>query len=459
VNFKPYFNADVILNANGGVFDEEMGTIEGLWAFPTASAGFLGNTCDGPFLPDDGQFLGGSEEHPDVQLGYTNADDGFNTWQTFHAAGEITVEVPNLAYDSLYLFATGAWETFLTVTFNYTTGSPDVFANIAYPSWFDPTPAGFFELIHGLDRAAIDGGYVCEDVSNPGILGRTFPVDPARVLDSFTLTRTDNDEGVLNVFGATAQLARTVYDYNLTSIFNADLVANSHGCGVGNFDQVHNGLDDGYTMPTLSTALCNPGNLPALGLPDDGIFPANAEHPRFDLAYSNADDGFNAYRRPPGLGDVDFFVDTVDAAVDEVHLIGVGGGGWTQLGVKFHYATGPSPVLVPGGVILDDWLYDGGQLGFDTYGLIDGMDRFKYEGGFFYQNTIDDAALFALPVPTDGTRVLTQIELHAYDPTGFPVPQSILGLFGIAGVKFHDSYLYMDDFETQGTTGWSAVTP
>jgi hypothetical protein len=70
-----------------------------------------------------------------------------------------------------------------------------------------------------------------------------------------------------------------------------------------------------------------------------------------------------------------------------------------------------------------------------------------------------DAALFGLPIPADPSRVLTSIEITSYDPTGWPVPQSTLGLFGAAGVRFADDYLFLDDFETGDPTAWSAISP
>lgn len=460
VNFKPHFNADVVINGVAGAFDTDMDSIEGTWSFLTTSAG-AGMPCAGPFLPDDAVFAGNAA-HPEARLGWHQADNGFNTWQTFHAVGTITVQLPNLAYDTLYLYATGAWETSLTVTLNYTSGSPDVFAGVSYPSWFEEAPPGFFDLIDGLDRGQLDGfgNLQCEDVNDPGIVGRAFPVDPARTLDSFTLERTDGDQGVLNVFGATAMLARQVYDYDLSAVFNADLVANSTSCGIPGFDHVHDSLEDGYHMPTATTAACWSGvGGTSPGLPDDGVFPGSSQHPRFELAYSNADNGLNARRSPPGQGDDIFVIDVTDAVVQQVHLFGAGGGGFSVLGVKFFYSTGP-PYTVPGGVIIDGWLADGGELEPTSYYLVDGMDRYQTSGGTGINiNNIDDAALFGKPVATDPSRVLTQIEITAYDPTGQPIPQSTLGLFGAAGIFAPDFYLFVDDFETGDATAWTIQVP
>jgi hypothetical protein len=457
VNFRPYFNADVVLNTSGAGLDEDMGTIEGLWAFATDSAGAT-SSCDGPWLPDDG-FFGGNAAHPEAQLGYSNDDDGFNVWQTFDEAGEVTVQVPNLAYDTLYLYATGAYQTFLTVTLNYTTGGPEAFAGIAYPSWFDEPPTNFFNLVDGLDRARPDlGGVTCEDVDDPGIVGLPIPVDPERILDTLTLTRTDDDQGMLNVFGATLRLARTVYDYDLSAHFNADLVANApSGCsGIASYDHVHDAFDENGHLPTATLAGCIGGGA---GLPDDGIFPGTGNHPPFALAFANADSGLNAYRRPPGLGHATFVVDVTDAAVDQVHFFGGGGGGYTVLGLELFYTDATSQVI-GGGLILDGILADGNETEPTSYQLVDGMKLHETCGAGCWSTTIAaDAALFGIPVAANPAKVLDEIEITAYDPTGGPVPQSTLGLLGISGVRSVDFYLYMDDFETAGLTGWSLQNP
>lgn len=201
-NFRPHFNADVVVNGSPGAYDADMDTIEGVWAFTTDSVG-----C-GDDLPDVAAFPAGSG-HPSVELGWDNLDDGFNVWQTFETTGTITVQLPDIPFEALHLFATGAWTTAATLTLHYTTGDPEVFDDLAYPSWFDEPPPGYYSLIDGLDRgiATSPTDLVCEDVNDPGIVGRRFPVDSTRSLDRFTIERTDNDgEGVLNVWGATLEV-------------------------------------------------------------------------------------------------------------------------------------------------------------------------------------------------------------------------------------------------------------
>ncbi len=459
VNFRPYFNADVVVNGTTGAFDTTMGSIEGQWSFATASAG--GSSCGGPWLPDDA-FFPATASHPDAQLGWNQANDGLNAWQTFDTSGTITVPVPDLHYDTLYLYATGAWETSLTVQLNYRTGAPDSFAGIAYPSWFDPTPPGFFELVHGQDRAKLDGSgvLVCEDVNNPGILGRAFPADPTRVLESFSLTRTDNDQGVLNVFGATAAIAREVFDYDMTSHFNGDVVANASSCAIPDRDQVHDGLEFAafgvkWHIPTATLGACS-GSQP--GLPDDGFFPANDVHPAFQLAYSNASNGLNAHITGP-TADA-YVIDVPDKPVDEVHLFGTSGGGFADFIVELRYTSDLPTSYI--GVFLEDWLYDGPfsqPYGATTYYLIDGLDKHSAEGGGWTYAPVHDVAVFGIRFNADPSRTLTEISIERLDPSGFPVPQSTMAILGAAGVVKDDSYVFVDRFETGDESGWSSSLP
>lgn len=198
-NLRPHFNADVVVNGSAGAYDADMDTIEGEWAFTTDSVACGDDLPDVAFFPASGG-------RPAVRLGWDNADNGFNVWQTFETTGSITVEVPDIPYDELHLFATGAWVTAATLTLHYTTGDPDVFDDLAYPSWFDEAAAGYYNLIDGLDRGIATGpdSLSCHNANDPAIVGRAFAVDSTRALDAFTIERTDGDgEGVLNVFGAT----------------------------------------------------------------------------------------------------------------------------------------------------------------------------------------------------------------------------------------------------------------
>ncbi len=456
VNFRPYFNADVIINGSSGAYDSDMGTIEGAWAFATTTA--ANGACGGPWLPDDAYFPA-DVHHPEAQLGWSQADDGFNAWQTFDTAGEITVDVPNFEYDALYLYATGAWETALTVTLNYTTGDADEFTGIAYPSWFDEAPPGFFNLVDGLDRAALDlsANFGCENANDPGIVGRTFPVDPTRVLKSFTLTRTDDDQGVLNVFGATAVTARQVFDFDMTSLFNADVVANGPDCTLLTPDIAYQAIESpNWHMPTATMAACH-GEPP--GLPDDGYFPTDGTHPGFQLAYRNSDFGLNA-RRSVAAAD-SFVIDIPDRELDEVHLFGTSGDGWTDFNVELQYASGPSQIFF--GVILEDWLFDGsfsGPPGATTYYLIDGMDKHGSSSpGTWSVSDVNDAALFGVRLLPDPARSLASIKVQRFDPTGLPLPQSTLAILGAAGVVNDDSYIFADEFEIGDMTNWTASVP
>lgn len=452
IPLQSHFNADVVLNGAAGDFDTTMDSIEGIWSFATATAA-AGGSCDGPWLPDEALFAANSQ-HPTVRLAVSNDEDGLNAWQTAHAAGSIEVDVLDLHYSELHLFATGAWETFLTVTLDYTTGEPDVFVDIAYPSWFDPTPVGFYELVHGLDRARLEGDtFVCEDVDNPGILGRKLVVDPTRQLASVTLTRTDNDEGVLSVFGLTGVLAEEAVDFDLTSQFNADVVANVTpvpSCLLENYDWEYDTIEPQKHLATQSLISCNNAGF---GLPDDGVFPATHDGPAFDLAYSNADDGVNA-RRSVDAAD-SFGIDVPDQAYDEIHLFGSSGGGATSFDVELQYATG-SPQTVP--VELPDWSDGGPFANPDTYVLFGPLHPQGSDGPFWISWNAW-VYLHAIRIPVDRARVLETLTVDRPEPGGGD-PATTLAILGAAGVVRADPFLFADGFEWNDTDAWStSVTP
>lgn len=449
IPLRSHFNADVVVNGASGAFDTTMDSIEGVWSFATATAASA--SCNGPWLPDAALFPG-TTEHPPVRLDWDNGDDGPNAWQTFDAAGSIEVDVIDLHYSELHVFATGAWETFLTVTLHYATGAPDVFAGIAFPSWFDPTPPGFYELVHGLDRARLDGSsLVCDDVDNPGILGRRFAADPSRVLLSVTLARTDADQGVLTVFGAAAVLAEESVDFDLTSHFNADVVANVTpvtACLLANYDWDYDTIEPQKHLATQTLIAC--GNA-GFGLPDEGVFPANADHPEFDLAYSNADDGLNS-RRSFDAAD-SFTIDVPNGAYSSFHLFGASGGGPTGVSLQLTYATG-APQILSGQ--FPDWLDDGPFGSPDVY-ILGGPVHPQGSDGAFWISWNLWAYLHAIRFPVVSSRELVSVTVNRPAP-GVGDPATTLAILGASGVNpANPSFVFTDGFEWADADVWSAA--
>lgn len=447
IPLRPHFNADVVVNGAPGAFDTTMDSIEGQWSFATATA--ASGSCDGPWLPDVALFPG-TPEHPPVRLDWDNDDDGPNAWQTFHAAGSIDVNVFDLHYSELHLFATGAWETFLTVTLNYASGAPDVFAGVAFPSWFDPTPPGFYELVHGLDRARFEGdSLVCEDVDNPGILGRRFAADSSRVLVSVTLTRTDDDEGVLTVFGAAAVLAEEPTDFDLTSHFDADVIANVNpdtSCLLDNYDWEYDTIEPQKHLATQRMITCQNAGF---GLPNEGVFPANADHPEFDLAYSNGDDGVNARR---SFDEADSFtIDVPDGSYASLHLFGASGGGPTGISLELTYATG-SPQVLPGQ--FPGWL-DAGPFGSPDIYILGGPLRPQGSDPPFWISWNLWAHLHAIRFPVDASRELVSVTVNRPAP-GVGDPATTLAILGASGVS-PVAYIFADGFEWADTEAWTAA--
>ena len=460
-DLEPIFDVDVVINGVIGDFDTEMDSIEGEWSFLTDAAGF--ETCS-PNLPNDGTFQE-TWWRPFVQLGFAQDDDGLNAWQSAYPSDtSATVQVPNLHYEMLHLFATGAWFTQIKVSLNYTTGDPDVSSPIAFPSWFDSKPKPLFELIRFLDRGKlVEGTLSCEDANNPGIQGLALRVDPARVLTSFTLTREEESlDGRLSVFGATLVRAQQVTNFNFTPVFNADVIVNSsEDCLEEDIDPTQSLVDSSGYLMTDSAHTCIGGGDEIPGLPDDGFVGGNGAHPGFDLQLSDADLGNNARY---SLGEDDFTVDVADGQYDEVHLFGTSGNGQVTYTFTLKYATGDDDVF-PGEIMPELYVFipdesSAGQApegSNNHYILVGEMDlTSSCETDCWENHDLNDARIYGRAFQADPARTLTAIRVQRSASLTEGEDPAVLAIFGASGVVRNDSYLFVDDFESGGATSWSS---
>ncbi len=217
LDLASFFNADVIVNDSGGGLDPSQSPIDlgtgatNNFAFPTQTVADALNPGSPDGLPDDAFFPAGSF-HPDVQLGYSNADDGDNARRSADSTDTFTVPVAPAPYSEMHVFATtGNGSSDITVTLAYDDLSSDVFM-VNVPDWFDDPTQSFdtYQLIGDLDRinpgAPPGTPFDYADSDDPAVFGFGFSADPAKALTGVTVERTDAT-GVLNVFGITGLCA------------------------------------------------------------------------------------------------------------------------------------------------------------------------------------------------------------------------------------------------------------
>jgi hypothetical protein len=209
------FNADVIVN-NGNGLDATQSPVDrgdgpqNNFAFPTQSVATALCTT-GAGLPDNGSFAQDAF-HPFVQLAYSNTNDGSNARRIADATGTFSFNVPTNMYSELHLFATtGNGDSDLTVTLTYTDATTSQ-ATITVPDWFGgfASTVDRYHLVDNLDRIQPGNGpgvaFDCQNSDAFGIFGFRILPNPAKALQSVTITRTDST-GILNFFGATGVVA------------------------------------------------------------------------------------------------------------------------------------------------------------------------------------------------------------------------------------------------------------
>ncbi|MEG4838228.1 Ig-like domain-containing protein, partial [Microcoleus sp. B9-D4] len=207
------FDRDVIINRTGGVTDSTQNGLSTLnqtlltQSFATFKAGANGNG-----LPDNG-FFATNAYHPDVQLGYNNTNNGNNAKVLTANGTSFNFAVTPNQYSEIHLLATSTnGIAGMQVTFNYsdsTTGT----GTATVPDWFNEiteTSSSYY-LIDGMDGSNDTTGTVYTDVNDPAIFGFKFNPDPAKTLQSITVSKTSGTtaNNWLGVFGATGVLDTT----------------------------------------------------------------------------------------------------------------------------------------------------------------------------------------------------------------------------------------------------------
>lgn len=204
LNMSSAFNADVIVNAPGGVLDATQAGIDGggrNYLTQTAANVIGGGLGNG--LPDNG-VINNAILGP-VELGYSNSDSGNNAIRLTNgqtATFDFTSNDQG-EYGSLYLFGTsGDGDSVVDVTLSYLDGTSEM-RTITIDDWFNDggeLSPGVFALIDGLDRTNGPGNGF-EDNNDPAIFAIPLLADSSKILTGLTFNQVQG--GITNIFGAT----------------------------------------------------------------------------------------------------------------------------------------------------------------------------------------------------------------------------------------------------------------
>ncbi|BAY25930.1 hypothetical protein NIES2100_57400 [Calothrix sp. NIES-2100] len=207
-NVSSLFNADGIVNRSNGVTDSSQNALDGSTTLITQSYATSAGGSNGNGLPDNG-FFAANAYHPDIQLNYTNSNDGNNVRLLNSSNPSFTISVPQTKYSEVHLFAFSTNEynnaNSINVKLNYTDGSfTQVNTNV--PDWFyniNETPDLYY-LIDGLDRANFySGSPSFENTDSAAVFGLRFTSDSTKTLQSIQVTQTSTSQANLVFLGST----------------------------------------------------------------------------------------------------------------------------------------------------------------------------------------------------------------------------------------------------------------
>ncbi|MEG4470745.1 DUF4347 domain-containing protein, partial [Microcoleus sp. AT9_B5] len=217
-DFTSVFDSDVITNYTGGVTDT---TQDPLGSSPTQidtlitqSFATFQSAANGNGLPDNGSFAANAY-HPAVQLGYNNTNNGNNAKLLITNGTSFTFAVTPNQYSAIHLFATSTnGAAGMQVTFNYSDGTTGT-STATVDDWFNEITTESFSkyyLIDGMDQRTGAAGTTYQNANDPAIFGFGFNPNPAKTLQSITVTKTSGGtvDNRLGIFGATGVVGPTV---------------------------------------------------------------------------------------------------------------------------------------------------------------------------------------------------------------------------------------------------------
>jgi Calcium-binding EGF domain/EGF domain len=190
---------DTVVNNGKGTLDPTQTSMDASgFAFLTQSVATALGGPAGNGLPDDGRFPANAD-HPDVKLHFRNDDDGLNS-RVLRAGESFSFAVPVASYQEVQIYALSAeGKSAVKLTLTYADATTEA-RQVTLGDWFDdPSPAGQFFLVDGLDRFGA-GGYVA--AHDPAISAVNLAPNPQKKLASVTVA--GQGAGIVTFYGATA---------------------------------------------------------------------------------------------------------------------------------------------------------------------------------------------------------------------------------------------------------------
>lgn len=217
-----------------------------------------------------------------------------------------------------------------------------------------------------------------------------------------------------------AQAAPVQFD--ISDDFNADVIVNGTS---GNLDTTQSPLDNvSYSLATQGglDEGCGAGDWK--GLPNNGLFAKNGNHPKVQLAYRNSNSGNNARR---SVVDDQFSFSVPHAKYKRIHLLATSGDGASDVKVTFTYTDDSTTVK---NFTIGDWFQPPVN---GTYSLIDKMDRMNPAATECDDSPTNasSARVFGKSLEPNKNKTLKKMAVERVPGAEY----SILNTFGATGVK------------------------
>jgi hypothetical protein len=214
----------------------------------------------------------------------------------------------------------------------------------------------------------------------------------------------------------TASLSAAPVAVDLRSLFNARIVTTLTDGQLAPWREALDGVTSGEATRAAAERIGEPF---AQALPDDGVFPATARHPRIALAFGNADGHGNQVRRSLGADEFSFAVPAY--AYREFWIFVMSGNGESHLRVDLKYADG---TIGSQELIVPDWYFPVPADDPHRLNLAEDLGKWSRENRLMEK---DHHYLHGLDLRPDSSRVLVAVTIHKAAPAA-------LTLWGATGI-------------------------